>query len=258
MYSVIIPHRNSPDLLKRAMASVPDRNDIQIIVVDNSQLKLDFNLLEKKKECNYIFAYSNKKKGAGHARNMGLKLATGNWLLFLDADDFFNPGAFNQFDKFSNSYFDIVYFSATSEYLGTQFNSYRNGHYTKMVYEFINKKKDADDNLRYWFTVPWAKLIKREIVQRNNIHFEEVPASNDLMFSVKCGFFANKVWAVNFPVYCVSINEGSLTKTISVDNFRSRFCVAIRQYKFMTSINRPDLRFNLLALVLKSFQFGVT
>ena len=43
-YSIIIPHRDSLELLKRAIASVPNRSDIQIIVIDNTPNEIDFSL----------------------------------------------------------------------------------------------------------------------------------------------------------------------------------------------------------------------
>ena len=92
-YSIIIPHRDSLVLLERALLSIPDRNDIQIIVIDNTPGELSFSTLEKIRENKIILLFSNIEKGAGHARNIGLNKAIGKWLLFLDADDFFNPGA---------------------------------------------------------------------------------------------------------------------------------------------------------------------
>jgi hypothetical protein len=45
-------------------------------------------------------------------------------------------------------------------------------------------------NLRLLFSVPWAKLIKKDLIDRHNISFEEILASNDINFSVKTGYYA--------------------------------------------------------------------
>ena len=256
-YSIIIPHRDSLELLKRALASVPNRNDIQIMVIDNTPYEIDFSFLELGGEFKITLLYSNIEKGAGHARNIGLKQAAGEWLLFLDADDFFNPGAFEHFDKYIKSDFDIVYFSSTSVYSDTMKKAERNIRYAKLIKDFTEGKENTEDNLRYWYITPWGKLIRNKMIQEEAIKFDEVPASNDLMFSVKIGYYAKKIWADNFPVYCVTTNKGSLTRTINKKNSRSRFNVYIRQYKFMTEIGRPDLRFKLMAAVIESFRFGL-
>lgn len=254
-YTVIIPHRNSLNLLKNAVKSIPDRDDIQTIVIDNSPSELNFDFLQKNKT-NFTLLFSDPTAGAGHARNVGLKDARGKWILFLDADDFYNPGAFDHFDKYVNSEYDIIYFSTTSVFTDTKEKAERNIIYTKLISDFKNGKKGADDKLRYRFVSPWSKLIRRQLIEKNRIEFDEIPASNDLMFSIKSGHFAKKIWADSFPAYCVTINKGSLTRTINRTNSRSRYKAYISQYKFMSKVGKPNFRFRLMSTVLKSLKFG--
>lgn len=89
--SIIIPHHEIPDLRQRCLDSIPDVPEVQIIVVDdnNSPQKVDFikfpGLERQHTQC--IFAKDGGD--AGHARNVGLKHADGQWLVFADSDDFF-------------------------------------------------------------------------------------------------------------------------------------------------------------------------
>jgi glycosyltransferase involved in cell wall biosynthesis len=244
------------DLLKRAVSSIPDRADIQIIVVDNSTSNLDYNNLDSKIKSNILLLYSDLEKGAGHARNVGLKEAQGIWLLFLDADDFYNPGAFEKFDKYNNSDFDIVYFSLSSVYSDTLKLADRLIYNNNLVDEFLSGKYNAEDNLRYKYITPCCKLINSSFVNKHGIQFDEVPAANDMMFSVKTGYYANKVTADAFQAYCATVNRGSLTNTISIKNSRSRFNTYIRQYKYVTSIGKPNMRLQLMAEVVTSLRFG--
>ena len=88
-YSIIIPHKNIPDLLKRCLDSIPRRNDVQIIVVDDNSdpEKVDFsNFPGVGEKCVEVY-FTKEGKGAGFARNVGLKYAIGKWVLFADADD---------------------------------------------------------------------------------------------------------------------------------------------------------------------------
>ena len=255
-YSIIIPHRNSFLLLQVALASIPDRDDIQVIVIDNSTVEIDFNKIDKKHNSKLQIIYSDIHKGAGHARNEGLKLAKGEWVLFLDADDFFTEHSFIEFDKYINSEYDIVFFGSTSIYLNTTRVSDRHLVYTKQVTNFLYGKDKAEDNLRYNFVSPCSKLIKSNLIFDNNILFDEVPASNDMMFSIKTGHFAKSICANAFPAYCIATASGSLTRTKTSINLRSRFKASIRQYQFMNSIGRPELRFLLMSQVLSSINFG--
>ena len=105
IFSVIIPHRNSIDTLQRLFDSIPDRDDVEIIVVDNSPVKI------KPIKCNrnVTLLYSEPNRGAGGARNVGIDYSHGEWLLFADADDFYTPDAFDTFFSHITDDVDIVY-----------------------------------------------------------------------------------------------------------------------------------------------------
>ena len=78
-YTIIIPHHNLPHLLYRCLSSIPNRNDIQTIVIDD---KSDEQYIQDLKEIesqfvNVSFYYLSECSGAGKARNIGLKKALG-------------------------------------------------------------------------------------------------------------------------------------------------------------------------------------
>ena len=85
-YSFIIPHRNSPALLNRLIESIPQRKDIEIIIVDDNS-SIDKRPSIIRGDLKIIELEEQDSNGAGHARNIGLDMAQGEWLLFADADD---------------------------------------------------------------------------------------------------------------------------------------------------------------------------
>ena len=115
-YTFIIPHKNSPELLYRWLESIPSRDDIQIIIVDdNSDPKIvnqDNFPFKIRKNVEVIF--NKYSKGAGYARNLGLQLAIGKRQLFPDADDFYVDGFIDILDNKVNSDNDIIYFDVFS------------------------------------------------------------------------------------------------------------------------------------------------
>jgi glycosyltransferase involved in cell wall biosynthesis len=256
-YSIIIPHRNSPELLQRAILSIPDRSDIQIIVIDNSTYCIDFGSLDIRKNSSFLLLYSDQTKGAGHARNEGLKSVKGNWILFIDADDFFNPGAFERFDAYLKFNYDIVYFSLNSIYSDTYLVAERHKYNNSLVNDFLTGKSNSEDALRYKYITPICKLIKAELIFTFGIAFDEVPAGNDMMFSVKSGYYAKSIMADKFQASCITISRGSLTNTINSVNSRSRYYALIHHYKYMVSIGKPQMRYFLMAEVVKSLRFGL-
>lgn len=87
-FSIIIPHKNLLDLLIRCLESIPKRNDIQVIVVDDNSVNQTAiqNEISKIEDIKIDFVACSKSKGAGGARNVGLQMALGSYLLFADAD----------------------------------------------------------------------------------------------------------------------------------------------------------------------------
>jgi len=90
-YSIIIPHKDIPDLLQRCLDSIPVRDDVEVIVVDDNSdpRKVDFEHFPQWKGKDYHYFLTKEGKGAGYARNVGLDHAQGRWIIFADADDFF-------------------------------------------------------------------------------------------------------------------------------------------------------------------------
>ena len=111
-YSVIIPHKNCVPLLQRCLDSIPQRNDNQTIVIDDvSNLTDDERLLMESFQNDRIkVVFLTETKFAGGARNVGLSMAEGKWVVFADSDDFFTKGAFDTFDEYKDSDYDIVFF----------------------------------------------------------------------------------------------------------------------------------------------------
>lgn len=235
-YTIIIPHKNISNLLRRCLASIPRREDIQIIVVDDNSdpEKVDFNHFPGMGEP-YVEVYFTKEgKGAGYARNVGLKYANGKWLIFMDADDFLLPEAFEIFDSYLESSCDIVYFMIDSCYSDSLLPAKRHLIKEEKIANIISDSKELDLYLRYGYTEPWGKMIKKDLVLSNNILFDETLCANDYMFSVLSGFYASKVMLVNEKAICITVREGSLCNCYfdSKDKALSRFYVYESVQKF--------------------------
>ena len=95
--------------------SIPQNKKIQVIIIDDQS---DLHHLKKIDllQVKYTFEYyQNKKvKSAGSCRNIGLKKAKGDWLLFADSDDYFIEGFYNVISKYFDSKNDVVFFKPTS------------------------------------------------------------------------------------------------------------------------------------------------
>ena len=248
-YSVVVPYRDKYELFLKAVESIPDREDIQIIVVDNAPQSLEKEQLIVKEKANVVYTTSSPTKGAGAARNEGLKHMDGKFMLFLDADDYYTPEAFPAFDKYLDSDYDIIFFKPTSIRLSDGQVSDRHLDLAGRVDIFCKARDDRA--IRYRWGAPWSKLIRSEFVKAGGYQFEEIKVNNDAWFSLMTGHYAKKVFADPTEVYVVT--EGgvgqSLMKTVTKENAYIRFDAAIRENKFLKSVGRYDMHIRLLGFL---------
>ena len=85
--SVIIPVYNRPEKVIKAIESVPNRDDVEIIVVDDCSTDNTLDVLKSYNNRSITILQTSANGGPGIARNMGLDIATGEYILFLDSDD---------------------------------------------------------------------------------------------------------------------------------------------------------------------------
>ncbi|MFW6017157.1 MAG: glycosyltransferase family 2 protein [bacterium] len=243
--SIIIPHYNSVKSLKKLLVSIPMNRNIEILVIDdNSNRSLDeLDALIKDDKFPYVKFFRNNsgRKGAGACRNIGIRESTGDWLLFADSDDFFVEDFYNKIEPFLLSENDIVFFEPYSTNLESGIESDRHVVYKNIILRYLEKKdKVAELKLRYEFLVPWSKLFRRQFILYNNLKFEEVLASNDVMFSVMAGNKMKKFEVTTDTIYCVTRNKNSLTVNISQEVFDSRVQVHIRYCQYLKSVLTND------------------
>ncbi|MCK9499264.1 MAG: glycosyltransferase [Bacteroidales bacterium] len=253
-FTVIIPHHTKSGvvLLERSVNSIPDDESIQILVIDNSPASINQNLFKTRSNVKVLF--SDRTKGAGHARNVGLQHSKGKWILFLDADDFFLNDAFNIVRKYIQSSYDIIFFKPTSCYSDTFETANRHIAYAKIIDNYLCNKDDY--KLRCSFPVPWSKMIKKDFLKNNGILFDETPASNDVIFSLKTGLAANTIFADKAEIYCITVTKGSITNTISLKNIESRFDVSILKNKILKA-NGYKKDTSVMLFILSSIRFGI-
>ena len=211
-FSIIIPHKNTPKTLQYCLKSIPVRDDVQVIVVDdnsNSNI-VDFNSFPQWGGKYYECYFTKKSGGAGYARNIGLKHAKGEWVLFADADDYFTDKVNAIFDLVLQNTSDLVFTRPQSVMLfDRKTPSKRADHYNSLIDDYIYYGNDNDIRAEFW--VPWSKFIKLSLIKQYDVRFDEIPYSNDLFFSTKLGCVANSISVINDYLYCVTESNNSLT-----------------------------------------------
>ena len=236
--SIIIPHYNDAERLRRCLNSIPIDEDIEVIVVDDNSKPEEQDkarqYVSERISNSLFFVNPNYNHSAGTCRNIGLKNASGKWVLFSDSDDYFIDFFYEKVKGYFDTDYDIVFFESRSreEVFGNA--SDRHMYYCGLVDDYLrNSEKKNELKLKINNYVPWGKLIRRSLITDNDIIFEEIRYSNDLMFTTKVGAYAKKICADENVIYCVTSSERSLTKIKNRESFDIRKQAMIRRYAFL-------------------------
>ena len=235
-FSIIIPHKDIPDLLMRCLKSIPVSEDIQVIVVDDNSVGAD-TYLERYSELSrsYLeFVRTTKGGGAGYARNVGIERAKGKWTLFADADDFFIEDMHDIICTYVNSEADVIYFKNKAVLSdNTNIKSDRSSYVNKNIDQYL---ADGDEwPLRAKMPVPWGKMIKRSLIIKHDIRFDEIKCLEDKYFSLLVGYYADRIKASNRVLYVVTSRPNSLMAVFrsKPEEIEQSAEVAFRCDKFM-------------------------
>lgn len=226
-FTIIIPHKNIPKLLDRLIKSIPERDDLEIIVVDDHSDEdiVDFGHFPGNGRKNFLLLSNEGKNGAGHARNYALPYATGKWVLFADSDDFYNNG----FDVFLNDYVnsdaDIIYFNANSVDTETYEPSYRADHLNKFIDEYEKDPERGEQIMRHMFTEPWCKMIRRSVIVKHGVLFDDTSIHEDVKFSCLIGLFARTIIVDNRQLYCITTRINSISRTQTLKTYLDELMV---------------------------------
>ena len=232
--TVIIPHYNMPDSLRRLLDSIGYDEKIQVIVVDDYSNTYLSELAACQAEYDYVdFAQTAEgKKGAGAARNTGLTHALGKWILFADSDDLFLGGWKDVIYRYIDSDYDLVYFKPYSlKEDGSA--SKRHEPYARLVDNYLSSAYGGEEKIRGRFTVPWSKMVRASLIRENSILFDEVFYSADVMFSAKAGCLAKKITANPASYYCIVDRDDSMSRTKSDEVYCQRLRIYCERERFI-------------------------
>ena len=229
--SIIVPIYNVEKYLRRCLESIINQTlkDIEIILVDDNSIDRCPIICDEYAEIDkrIIVIHKKKNEGLGLARNSGIEIAKGQYLAFVDSDDYID---FNFYEQLYNNRddADIIYGSSKDEYNGKTIGVY-DCPLEKLKYEneeiipevlynmigYVNKGKAIG------FT-SCKSLYKREIFEKYDIRFfsERKYISEDLIFNLEYIPKCKKIKFVNnvYYHYCHN-NSDSLTKRYNQQRF---------------------------------------
>lgn len=197
----------------RCLASIPVREDVQVIVVDdnsdNAESYLDLYPALSRPYLEFVRTTSGK--GAGYARNVGLDHAKGKWLVFADADDLFTDDFEHLLDENVNAEEDIIFFPSIwvmSEDITKP--SPINNWINPIIESYLTSGDET--GIRCRIPNPWGKFYKRDFIESHGFRFHETHCANDMFFVISACVTSPSVRVVNTPVYYYTFRSDSLSR----------------------------------------------
>lgn len=212
VYSIIIPHKNIPDLLQRCLDSIPERDDVQVIVVDDNSdpALVDFEHFPGAERKNVELVFDKRGRGAGGARNIGLEKAKGKWVLFCDSDDFFAEDFPVILNEMADAEEDLVFFGLRSVLSDNpSIQEHRTAYVNQFIWKYLHQDH-VEGDLRCCFPIVTCKLFRKDIIERYNIRCSETFWGNDIYFSARYACVSPRIRVTDKIGYVITVRQGSL------------------------------------------------
>lgn len=227
LISIIMPVYNVAPYLEQAIKSVIDNSavEVELLLIDNGSTDLSGTICNDFKQIDSrIKTFHIPNKGVSFARNYGLDRATGDWIVFIDSDDWFSENAIDKITEMIKNNSDLICF-----------NSFRcvdsgNGETERQPMRNIwcqKRKLNQDDTKRVICSLlaqnysdnfyageliraVWGKIFKRSIIEQNQIRFpEELTLGEDCVFLIDYIIKADSIEFYNEYLYNYRIRSGS-------------------------------------------------
>lgn len=237
LFSIVVPIYNVEKYLSQCIESVlnQDFSDFELILVDDGSTDSSGEICDEyAKNDDRIRVIHKLNGGVSDARNIGISKANGEFVCFLDSDDFMAKFAISDLADFlmNNDNIDMITCAHIDEY---------NDGSTKVqllpldsLTENMNRSefllKLYNSNGAYW--APWKNLYRKSVIEKNNLKFEKgLNCSEDCDFFMEFVNCGEKFTIFNTPIVHYRIDrEGSITNNVSKSALLDRLKVYSKHY----------------------------
>lgn len=177
--SIIVPAYNAENYIDKCLNSLINQTmkDIEIIVINDGSTDKTLSILNKYKD--KIILINQNNKGIGASRNIGIGKSNGEYIVFVDSDDFVNDNMCEECYQYAkNNNLDLLIFNYLE--INEEDNTTRNNDF---IEDFgITNIKENKELLTKINTSPWNKLYKREFLIKSKVRFPENVKYEDFPF----------------------------------------------------------------------------
>ncbi|TKI05534.1 glycosyltransferase family 2 protein [Martelella alba] len=193
--------------------------NIEIIFIDDNSQDSTVCLIETAishdNRCKLVKNKTNK--GAGYCRNIGFRLATGKYIIFLDDDDLYHLSMLELMYLYAEEYScDTVVCKSKRLHVGTGLiYPHETVHSSLLSGKTLFSPLDISDSFFQCFNfAAWDKMFRREMLINSSLAFQEIRSTNDIFFTVTAMLSSKKIGVIEEELYTRRyLREGSVVNT---------------------------------------------
>ena len=234
LVSVIVPVYNVEQYLDKCVDSIVHQSykKLEIILIDDGSKDSSGQLCDKWKQMdNRIKVIHKQNEGLGFARNSGLEIATGKYIMFVDSDDFINEKMVEKlYVKMQITKSDTVFCGLNRVYPDGRSVEvpavYNNQSFegadiiNNVLLEMVGSKPQDKEDANLFMSV-WHALYSKDVIDKWGIRFqsERIIMCEDIMFHIQYLRYASKVTYISDGLYYYRVNQKSVSQVYD----RTRF-----------------------------------
>lgn len=259
--SVIIPIYNMEKYIEKCVDSILDQTykDYEIILVNDGSVDKSSQIIGRyEKKYKRIKCIHKENGGLSDARNVGVRSANNDYILFIDSDDFINNKyAFEKIvNRLNNTECDVLNFGF-EKYYDTQEVS--KIYFDKIKENMPNEVYKSNNSFKYlienslYIASAWNKVIKRELFLQHNLYFKEGIYSEDIEWCARLALATDSFDFINENFYSYRQRESSISKNMSNKNIKDLKDSIITCCEYAMNLDEPQKEYFLNYV---SYQYG--
>ncbi|MBS9431726.1 glycosyltransferase [Photorhabdus hainanensis] len=226
--TIIIPLFNNESYIACLLDSISVQENVnfEVVIINDGSTDNSLGVInEYKKRDNRIRIFNQENRGVSVARNHGIKYARGEWVLFIDSDDWLKPQILRKWlDQAIAQKLDVLIGNGVSfteePYLQENKRITRRQPYGRVLTgkEWIEYCVEC----REWPHFVWLQLIKKELIINNQLSFRENTLHEDILWTINLSLIANRIGFCEELLYCYRHNLESITRSKEIKKLYHR------------------------------------
>lgn len=265
--SIVIPVYNVENYLEECLDSVVNQTyqNLEVIAINDGSTDDSGKILKKySQQYEFIKVIYQENSGNSVARNQGIQNASGKYIYFLDSDDYILPETINNLvDTMEKNKLDLIRFGAEPFLDGADYKLDKNLYDYSKFFEhgkIYDKKEFLRASIRGFSPSPCLYILKKDLLEQNNIHFYPGIMHEDELFSLLVYLHTNCAMYDTNLYYKRRYREGSIMTSQQYEKTKKSFdsyCKLIEIFNDLLKKYQIDDEKRLIKSRIRSIYIGL-